>query len=307
MTDVSPDPQRGPDVRDAVFATHRGLVFQVAYDILGSIVDAEDVCQDTYLRWIAAPTEPANPRAYLARTAANVALNWLRASSRRREEYVGPWLPDPLPTAPDALGPAADDPEQAALMAEAVSAAMLVVLQNLGERERAAFILRDVFDVGYDDIAEALASTPAGARQLVHRARERVHSRKDLLSVTAAEHRAVVGSFVAATQQGDLEALLQLLSPNVVAVTDSGGLVSAARRPVVGADNVMRFLLGLLHKNEGATFGLRDYNGRLAVDIRLDDALIAIFQFVAADGHLAEVRILRHPDRLARIDRLSAR
>lgn len=293
--------------RDAIFARHRGLVFQVAYDILGSIADAEDVSQDTYLRWIAAPADPANPRAYLARTAANVALNQLRTISRRREEYVGPWLPDPLPTQAATAAPPADDPERAALTAEAVSAAMLIVLQNLGERERAAFILRDVFDLGYEDVAEALATTAAAARQLVHRARVRVRARDDLLAVSAGEHRAIVHRFVAAAQEGDIAGLLAMLSPSVVATTDSGGLVSAARRPVVGADHVMRFLLGLLQKNPEATFDLRDYNGRVAVDIRLEGELIAIFQFVVADGRFEEVRILRNPDRLAQIDALAAR
>lgn len=286
--------------RDEIFTRHRPLVFHVAYDITGTIAEAEDVCQDTYLRWRSAPVEPANPRAYLAKTAANVALNSVRSAVRRREDYIGPWLPDPLPTAAETRPES--DPERAAITAEAVSAAMLVVLQSLGERERAAFILHEVFDVGYDDIADALATTAAASRQLVSRARAHVRDKRALNDVSAAHHRDVVSRFAAAAQSGDVDALIRMLAPGAVVTTDSGGLVSAARRPVVGAEHVARFIIGLALKYTTATMEPVELNGRAAVGVRTDGELVATFQCVVDGDRVDEIYIMRNPERLAVID-----
>src|SRR5450755_2409582 len=216
---------------DDPFVTHRGLLFTVAYEMLGSAVDAEDVVQETWLRWADVDhAEVRDPRAYLVRIVTRQALNRLRSVSRRREEYVGEWLPEPLLTSPDV----AEDVE----LAESVSFAMLTVLETLGPTERAVFVLHEVFETPYDEIAEAIGKAPAAVRQIAHRAREHVAARRPRIQVSRAEQEAVVARFVAAVRGGDLQGLLDLLAPDVVLVSDGGGVVAAARRPIKGAARV---------------------------------------------------------------------
>ncbi|HEU0127234.1 MAG TPA: RNA polymerase sigma-70 factor, partial [Pseudonocardiaceae bacterium] len=216
---------------DDPFFAHRSLLFTVAYEMLGSAVDAEDVVQETWLRW--ADVERAgvrDPRAYLVRIVTRQALNRLRTLARRREEYVGEWLPEPLPTSPDV----AEDVE----FAESVSIAMLTVLETLAPAERAVFVLREVFEVPYAEIAAAVDKTPAAVRQIAHRAREHVAARRPRIQVDRAEHQQVVDRFLSALRTGDLQVLLDVLAPDVVLVADGGGQVPAVRRPVVGRDPV---------------------------------------------------------------------
>ena len=219
---------------DDPFVAHRSLLFTVAYEMLGSAADAEDVVQETWLRWAdlgaAARADVRDPRAYLVRIVTRQALNRLRTLARRREEYVGEWLPEPLLTSPDV----AEDVE----LAESVSFAMLTVLETLGPTERAVFVLREVFETPYDEIAEAVGKTPAAVRQIAHRAREHVAARRPRVQVSLAEQEAVVERFLAAVRGGDLQGLLDVLAPDVVAVADGGGVVTAARRPVQGAARV---------------------------------------------------------------------
>src|SRR3712207_785390 len=217
------------------FVTHRSLLFTVAYEMLGSATDAEDVVQESWLRWAEVEfAEVHNPRAYLLRIVTRQALNRLRTLARRREEYVGEWLPEPLPTSPDV----AEDVE----LAESVSIAMLTVLETLAPAERAVFVLREVFDVPYAEIAGALDKTPAAVRQIAHRAREHVAARRPRIQVDRAEHQQVVDRFLAALRSGDLQVLLDVLAPEVVLVADGGGEVAAVRRPVVGRDRVATLL-----------------------------------------------------------------
>src|SRR3712207_2982536 len=216
---------------DDPFLTHRSLLFTVAYEMLGSAADAEDVVQETWLRWERVEkTEVRDPRAYLVRIVTRQALNRLRTVSRRREEYVGEWLPEPLLTSPDV----AEDVE----LAESVSIAMLTVLETLAPAERAVFVLREVFDVPYAEIAQAVDKTPAAVRQIAHRAREHVAARRPRIRVDLAEHQQVVDRFLAALRTGDLQVLLDVLAPDVVLVADGGGEVAAVRRPVVGRERV---------------------------------------------------------------------
>src|SRR5215211_6423534 len=218
------------------FVTHRSLLFTVAYEMLGSAADAEDVVQETWLRWAdigdAARDEVRDPRAYLVRMVTRQALNRLRTLARQREDYVGEWLPEPLLTSPDV----AEDVE----LAESVSIAMLTVLETLDPVERAVFVLHEVFEMPYDEIAAAVGKTPAAVRQIAHRAREHVAARRPRMRVDHAEQRAVTDRFWAALTTGDMQGLLDVLAPDVVMINDGGGLVPAARQPIVGADKLVR-------------------------------------------------------------------
>src|ERR1700722_9630000 len=217
---------------DDPFVTHRGLLFTVAYEMLGSATDAEDVVQETWLRWDGVDrTEVNDPRAYLVRIATRQALNRLRSVSRRREDYVGEWLPEPLLTGPDM----ADDAE----LAENVSIAMLMVLETLGPAERAVFVLHEVFETPYDEIAEVVGKTPAAVRQIAHRAREHVAARRPRMQVDRAEQEVTLQKFMAAVTSGDVQGLLEVLAPDVVLIADGGGLVPAARKPLIGTERVV--------------------------------------------------------------------
>ena len=281
------------------------MVFAIAYDLTGTVADAEDIVQESYLRWRAVEGHVANPRAYLARIATRQALNAVRSAARRREDYPGEWLPEPLPTGSGAPGAAAD-PEAAALTEAEVSTAMLVVLQTLSGPERAAFILHDVFGFGYPEIAEALDANQPAARQLVHRARERVGTRVPRTQPDPTEHRAAVGRFLEATLTGSLQALLDVLAPEVVLHSDGGGKASAALRPVSGPEKVARLMLGLASKYAaGAVPEFVELNGLPAVAFREDGNITTVFQLSLADGQVRGVYAMRNPDKLGHLqDRL---
>src|ERR671914_1038809 len=221
---------------DDPFVTHRSLLFTVAYEMTSSAADAEDVVQETWLRWADVDhSEVRDARAYLVQIVTRKTLDRLRTLARRREEYVGECLPEPLLTSPNV----AEDVE----LAESVSFAMLTVLETLGPTERAVFVLREVFETPYDEIAEAVGKTPAAVRQIAHRSREHVAARRPRASVTATEQQEAVDRFLAAVRNGDLQGLLDVLAPDVVAVADGGGLVAAARRPIEGAERVAGLLM----------------------------------------------------------------
>ncbi|MBD7993861.1 RNA polymerase sigma factor SigJ [Arthrobacter sp. Sa2CUA1] len=283
--------------READFLAHRGLVFAVAYDITGTVTDAEDVVQETYLRFAAVPGPVANPRAYLARTAATQALNSVRNSARRREDYIGDWLPEPLRTGPGSGE--RFDPQIAALTAAEVSTAMLVLMQNLSGPERAAFLLREVFGFAYAEVAAALESSEAAARQLVHRARERVRAGTPRTVPDKAEHRAAVERFLEAAMTGQVQALLDVLAPDVVLVSDGGGKVTAARKPVRGPERVAALLLGLASKYSAGTVPeIIELNGLPAVAFREDGTVTTVFQASTEGGKITGVFAMRNPDKL---------
>src|SRR5947199_1206838 len=216
----------GPDATDT-FVTHRNLLFTVAYEMLGSAADAEDVLQETWLRWVGVDIATVlDQRAYLVRITTRQALSRLRTLHRRKESYIGPWLPEPLLTAPDV----AEDVE----LADSVSMAMLLVLETLAPTERAVFVLREVFGLAYDEIAEAVGKTPAAVRQIGHRARAHVAARRPRGSVSAAEARDAIEAFQRAAETGDLQSLLDILAPDVVFLGDGGGIMPAIRVPVAG-------------------------------------------------------------------------
>ena len=283
---------------DDPFVAHRSLLFTVAYEMLGSAADAEDVVQETWLRWAdldaASRADVRDPRAYLVRIVTRQALNRLRTLARRREEYVGEWLPEPLLTSPDV----AEDVE----LAESVSFAMLTVLETLAPTERAVFVLREVFETPYDEIAEAVGKTPAAVRQIAHRAREHVAARRPRVQVSRAEQEAVVERFLAAVRGGDLQGLLDVLAPDVVVVSDGGGVVAAARRPIEG-DVRVGALLGSLTKLPSDFEAMPMWlNGGPAARFDLDGELYGVASLVIEDGRITRIYAIRNPHKLARLD-----
>jgi len=283
------------------FVVHRPLLFTVAYEMLGSAADAEDVLQESWLRWAAVDRADVHaPRAYLVRLVTRQALNHLRTISRRREEYVGDWLPEPLLTSPDV----ADDVE----LAESVSIAMLTVLETPGPTERAVFVLREVFDVPYDEIADAVGKTPSAVRQIAHRAKDHVAARRPRVQVARSEHEEVVDRLVAALNSGDLQGLMDVLAPDVVSVADSGGKVrGAVRRPIVGAQRLARFLVGGMSKVDGELVATATWvNGQPGVRMELDGQLVGVVGLVVDEGRVSRIYSIANPDKLNRLDEEAA-
>lgn len=277
------------------FVAHRNLLFTVAYEMLGSAADAEDVLQEAWLRWVDVDlAEVRDERAYLVRITTRLALNRLRTTSRQRETYVGPWLPEPLLTAPDV----ADDVE----LADSVSTAMLLVLETLAPTERAVFVLREVFDLPYDEIAEAVDKSPAAVRQIAHRARAHVEARRPRVSVSAAERQAVQARFLAAAATGDIQSLMDVLAPEVVLLTDGGGIKRAALRPIEGRDKVVRFLAAVA--GEGADHvDAAEVNGAPALRLWLGGEVEAVASFVVEGGVVTALYLVRNPEKLRSFDR----
>jgi RNA polymerase sigma-70 factor (TIGR02957 family) len=279
------------------FLAHRSLLFTVAYEMLGSAADAEDVVQETWLRWAemddSARDEVRDPRAYLVRIATRQALNRLRTVSRQREDYVGEWLPEPLLTSPDV----AEDVE----LVESVSIAMLTVLETLAPAERAVFVLREVFDLPYDEIAEAVGKSPAAVRQIAHRARRHVAARRPRMEVSRTEQQRVVERFLAALTTGDVKGLMEVLAPDVVMVADSGGIVPAVRHPVEGRERVVAILSRFPSSAPGVEVATLPLNG--ATGVRIDPAgeFDTAVTFVVEDGRIALIQAIRNPHKLGRL------
>ncbi|TKJ24529.1 RNA polymerase subunit sigma-24 [Blastococcus sp. CCUG 61487] len=297
---------RGPGAMTdvlGVFDRHRPLLFSVAYQMLGSVADAEDAVQDAWLRWSAADRDDvADPRAYLVRVTTRLALDRLDSARARRESYVGPWLPEPLLTQPVTAGPEPADPTTAAELGEQVSLALLVVLETLSPAERAVFVLREVFGLPVAEVATALGRSEAAVRQMAHRAREHVQARRPRFDADRREQREITERFLAACAGGDMAALLSALAPDAVLISDGGGKVSAALRPILGADKVARFTLGIATQGF-ALPGLRvevvDVNGAAAVVAWVDGEPLMSMSLVVADGRVEQVLVVRNPDKLA--------
>jgi RNA polymerase sigma-70 factor (ECF subfamily) len=281
------------DSATEAFLAHRNLLFTVAYEMLGSAADAEDVLQETWLRWVGVDLDTVQDRrAYLVRITTRQALSRLRTLGRRKECYVGPWLPAPLLTAPDV----AEDVE----LADSVSMAMLLVLETLTPTERAVFVLREVFDLDYDEIAEAVDKSPAGVRQIAHRARAHVAARRPRGAVSAAQTRDAIEAFQRAIETGDLQRLLDILAPDVVFLGDGGGVVQAALAPIVGADQVA----GVLGR-VAATASLRpaQVNGHPALIVRLNGEIDTVMAVRIDDGLITGLYAVRNPEKLSHMQR----
>jgi RNA polymerase sigma-70 factor (ECF subfamily) len=285
------------DTVTEVFEEHRPVLMGVAYRMLGRVADAEDVVQDAWLRWAQADRdEVREPRAYLVRVATRLAIDRLRQAQVRREAYVGPWLPEPLVTD---FGPTAPDTAEAAVLAESVSLAVLVVLESLSPLERAVFVLREAFGFPFAEIATTLERSESAVRQLAGRARKHVDERRPRFDVDPVEQRDLTERFLAAATGGDLEGLMTILAPDARLVGDSGGKSKAPLRVIESADKVGRFLLGAA-KGGGAgfTFRIVELNGGPAVLALVDGKPDSVFQVDVADGHVQCVYIVRNPDKL---------
>jgi RNA polymerase sigma-70 factor (ECF subfamily) len=284
------------NVHEPAFVAHRSLLFTVAYEMLGSAADAEDVVQETWLRWSGVDLDTVrDQRAYLVRIATRQALNRLRTLRRRRESYFGPWLPEPLLTAPDV----AEDAE----LAESVSLAMLLVLETLQPTERAVFVLREVFDVGYDEIARAVEKSPAAVRQIAHRAREHVAARRPRGIVSPAETREALDALSRAVETGDPQRLLDILAPDVVFLGDGGGVAAAARAPIVGAERVAQVLTRI-----PATASLQpaEVNGHPALLVRIGGEVDSVVSVRIEDGRITGLYAVRNPQKLSRLHQETA-
>jgi RNA polymerase sigma-70 factor (TIGR02957 family) len=293
-----------PDVSDAeVFEAQRDFMFAVAYRMLGTVTDAEDAVQDAWLRWSAAPrSELANPRAYLARIVANTALNRLRSARARREAYIGTWLPEPLltETRPDAAAQAE--------LAESVAVAMLVVLESLTPEERAVFVLREVFGFSHAEIGAALGRSGAAVRQLAHRAREHVQARRPRFDVDRNQQREVTQRFLAAAAGGDIEGLITVLAPDVRLLSDGGGKVRAALRPIIGASKVARFIAAISSRPyrgieiSDMSLEATEINGGMGMLAKAGGRAMAVLTLAVADGRITAIQLLTNPDKLSAIN-----
>ncbi|MFE0275525.1 RNA polymerase sigma-70 factor [Streptomyces sp. NPDC058992] len=277
------------------FLAHRNLLFTVAYEMLGSAADAEDVLQETWLQWVKADRgQVRDQRAFLVRITSRQALNRLRTIKRNRETYVGSWLPEPLLTVPDV----AEDVE----LAESVSMALMLVLETLSPTERAVFVLREVFDVDYDEIAAAVGKSSAAVRQIAHRARRHVDARRPRQTASSNEGRAVLESFQRAVETGDPQALLKVLAPQVVLISDGGGIKHAALRPVTGAERVARMFAGGMGKLDGTiTTEPTVVNGNPALLVRLDGKIDGVMAIGVEDGRITGLYYVRNPEKLSHV------
>ncbi|MEO3871037.1 RNA polymerase sigma-70 factor [Nonomuraea sp. B12E4] len=299
-TSQSADGDRRPDPATETFIAHRNLLFTVAYELLGSAADAEDVLQETWLKWAGVDLgEVRDRRAYLVRITTRQALTRLRTLGRRKESYVGSWLPEPLLTAPDV----AEDVE----LADSVSMAMMVVLETLAPTERAVFVLREVFGLEYEEIAEAVGKSQAAVRQIAHRARTHVAARRPRGIVSPAETRGALEAFHRAIETGDLQRLFDMLAPDVVFLGDGGGVVQAVLEPVFGADLVAPALAtGLSRMAPTASLEPVHVNGYPALIARVDGVVDTVMALRIEDGLIAGLYVVRNPEKLSRMEQETA-
>jgi len=279
----------------------RHTLLALAYRMLGIVADAEDAVQETYLRWYRLPeaerAQINNPAAWLTRVAGRVCLDHLGSARARRERYVGEWLPEPVPGESAIVASVPADPLDRVTLDESVSVALLVVLESLTPAERVAFVLHDVFGVPFVDIAETVGRSPEAARQLASQARRRIRERRAGIA-SRQQHDAVARAFADAAATGDLDALVGLLDPDVVLRSDGGGKVSAARRPILGADRVARFLLGLPHLEPTATVEPALTPEGAAFRVRIGSRTDSVISVDVVGDRVSEIYIVRNPDKL---------
>jgi RNA polymerase sigma-70 factor (ECF subfamily) len=274
------------------FERLRALLFAIAYRILGSVAEAEDAVQETWLRYEASPTEPVSTKAFLSAVVTRISIDVLRSARVRREEYVGPWFPEPLLTDPY------EDPERSAELADSLSMAALVLLERLSPLERAVFVLREVFGFEYAEVAEATGRSADAVRQLASRARKHVQARRPETPASS-EAEQVTASFFAAAAGGDLQQLMDLLAPDVVLLSDGGGKAKAALRPITGADKVARFLLAIRPPAGDFDVEWRPVNGTPSAIVHLGGRLDSVATGVVADGRVVRLYLVRNPDKLS--------
>ncbi|MGK3951533.1 RNA polymerase sigma factor SigJ [Microbacterium sp. I2] len=289
-------------LQDDVLGERRHLV-SLAFRMLGTVADAEDAVQDTYIRWYRMSDEDRAaievPRAWLTKATSRVCLNILASARQRREMYVGPWLPEPVPAL--AFGTPNEgvlDPLDRVTLDESISTALLVVLESMTPAERVAFVLHDVFAMPFDEIAEVVGRSAPACRQLALSARRRVQSSRSRRA-THAEHEEVVRAFAAAARAGDIAGLVAVLDPDVVLRSDGGGIVTAARNPVFGVEKVARFILGALHKRPNTTVLEQETHDGTGFALWDDGRIYGIVTLDVADGLIVDVRMMMNPYKLS--------
>src|SRR5262245_67920 len=287
------------------FEKHRPRLFGVAYRMLGSAREAEDVVQDAWLRYSAADRQDVrSPEAFLTTIVTRLCLDRLKSARAKREEYIGPWLPEPVIT------DAHPGPEQSAALAESVTLAFMVLLETLSPEERATFLLREVFEYEYRDVADVLNTAEANCRQMFHRAKSRLQERRPRYRQAAADKRELVGRFATALRDGDAAMLRSVLAEDVGLWSDGGGRVSAARRPLFGRDTIVHFLMGI--RRVAVSLGVNlssgrirdvDVNGEPAIAIQAEGRIDSIYTFSFENGAITALRIGRNPDKLGDVAR----
>ena len=284
-----------------LFEQHRSHLLGVAYRVLGSLADAEDAVQECYLRLTRVELSTLRePRAWLTTTVGRICLDSLGSARARREQYVGPWLPEPVVRA--AVAPAVG-PEDRVTLDESVSMAMLVVLESLSPAERTSFVLHDVLGLDYGEVAAVVGRGEGACRQLVSRARGHLRQRPTRFSPDPTEHTGAVRAFAHACQQGDVEALLRVLDPQVVLRSDGGGLVPGiARRPVSGAEPVARLLLGAQQRHPDWVATAATVNGSTGLLFREAGRVVGVMGFAVAEGAVHEIFFVLNPDKLRRVE-----
>jgi RNA polymerase sigma-70 factor (ECF subfamily) len=287
-----------------IFDTDRPLLFSIAYRMLGSASDAEDVLQDAWLRYSGADAHAIrSPKAFATTIVTRLCLDRLKSARATREEYVGPWLPEPVLTSD------VESPATVVQRAESLTLAFLVLLEKLSPEERAVFLLKDIFEYDHAEVADMLGLTPENSRQLLHRAKSRLAGGRPRLTGTPGSRRAIAERFARAFASGDASELSALLAADVGVWSDGGGKVSAARRPILGHDRVLQFLVGL-HRTAGATRNLREVSLRVeevnfeaALVVRVGQKLESIFVLSIDAEAVTGIRVVRNPDKLAHIER----
>lgn len=284
----------GEDLNTAVqvFAAVRPRLFGIAYRMLGTVADAEDIVQDTWLRWQAYDRETVRePAAFLATTATRLAMNALRSARVQRETYIGPWLPEPVDTSAD--------PTLGAERGEALGFAVLVLLEKLTPSERAAYVLREAFDYPYAEIGRIVEASEQSARQLVSRARKHLAAEKRSRAVSDAERTRLLTAFMAAAERGDMEELEKLFAADVVSLSDGGGIVRATRIPVVGATTVAKYIHAFASRFwQGAVMQLSEVNGEPAVVAIRDGAIFAVVNAEVGDDGISRLFWVLNPNKL---------
>ncbi|MEU7746179.1 RNA polymerase sigma factor SigJ [Nonomuraea sp. NPDC049158] len=293
----------------STFEDHRSLLTGVAYRILGSVADAEDVVQEAWLRWSGVDeTTVADPKAYMVRITSRLAIDRLRWAKSRRESYVGPWLPEPVSTTPDMA--------EHAELADSVEFALLVVLETLSPLERAVFVLREAFDLPFSEIAEVIGRAEPATRQLARRARDHVQEKRPRFDVDRGERRRITERFIRASTSGDLDGLIELLSTDVTLVSDGGGKARSPLRALTGAANVTRFLTSIATPDGVAKFmasigasdsvtlsyDLANVNGAPAVVVSAADRVITVISLLVTDGKIDTIYLIANPDKITHLE-----
>ncbi|MFB9967647.1 RNA polymerase sigma-70 factor [Sinosporangium siamense] len=282
-----------PSAAERRFAEHRGLLHAVAYRVLGSVAEAEDVVQDTWLRWSRVDVDTVvDAEGYLVRVVTRLAIDRLRSARVRRESYVGPWLPEPLLTSPDV----AED----AVTADSVSTAMLLVLETLSPMERAVFVLNEAFGYSHAEIARVVGRNDTAVRQIAHRARKAVEARRRRYDTDQATRRQAAERFLAASAGGDLKALMEVLAPDVTMVSDGGGFTAAPRKLIRGRDRVARAIVVLSRRwPDGSRAEVCQVNGGPGMVVYSGHTPVLAATVHLLDGAIEEVHVVSNPEKLA--------